>query len=219
MMDNQFYAEGESNYCINNEKDINWKWGIVEIKEGGAYSALLKLFTTKDEESGDFMGSNLELALKKKITSKNIRIKSILRSSSSTMVDGDISDMNSIVKRTFTTPVQGDDKEYDRDDFLTLQGDDKEYDRDDFLTLQGDDKEYDRDDFLTLLLVMYSKNKLVDFLTNQNLSSVDVTDISNGKENGKPKRSCKFRRIINSVGRGLRKMKHLFCCFSSTTVS
>ena len=204
MMDNQFYAEGESNYCINNEKDINWKWGIVEIKEGGAYSALLKLFTTKDEESGDFMGSNLELALKKKITSKNIRIKSILRSSSSTMVDGDISDMNSIVKRTFTTPVQGDDKEYDRDDFLTLQ---------------GDDKEYDRDDFLTLLLVMYSKNKLVDFLTNQNLSSVDVTDISNGKENGKPKRSCKFRRIVNSVGRGLRKMKHLFCCFSSTTDS
>jgi hypothetical protein len=204
MMDNKFYAEGESNYCINNEKDINWKWGIVEIKEGGAYSALLKLFTTKDEESGDFICSNLELALKKKITSKNIRIKSILRSSSSTMVDGDISDMNSIVKRTFTTPVQGDDKEYDRDDFLTLQ---------------GDDKEYDRDDFLTLLLVMYSKNRLVDFLTNQNLSSVDVTDISNGKENGKPKRSCKFRRIINSVGRGLRKMKHLFCCFSSTTVS
>lgn len=189
MMDNKFYAEGESNYCINNEKDINWKWGIVEIKEGRAYSALLKLFTTKDEESGDFICSNLELALKKKITSKNIRIKSILRSSSSTMVDGDISDMNLIVKRTFTTPVQGDDKEYDRDDFLTL------------------------------LLVMYSKNKLVDFLTNQNLSSVDVTDISNGKENRKPKRSCKFRRIINSVCRGLRKMKHLFCCFSSTTVS
>jgi hypothetical protein len=54
---------------------------------------------------------------------------------------------------------------------------------------------------------MYSKNRLVDFLTNQNLSSVDVTDISNGKENGKPKRSCKFRRIINSVCRGLRKMK------------
>jgi hypothetical protein len=48
-------------YDYNNEKDINWKWGIVEIKEGRAYSALLKLFTTKDEESGDFICSNLEL--------------------------------------------------------------------------------------------------------------------------------------------------------------
>ena len=188
MMDNKFYAEGETNYCINNEKDINWKWGIVEIKEGGAYSALLKLFTTKDEESGDFICSNLELALKKKTTSKYISIKSIIKSNSSTIINGDISDMNSILKRKLTIPVQGENKEFDGD-------------------------------FLTLLLVMYSKNKLVDFLSSPNLSSVDVTDISNGKENGKSKRSCKVRRMIHSLCRGLRKVKQLFCCFSSPTVS
>ena len=38
---------------------------IVEIKEDGAYSGVLKLFTAKDDESGDFINSNLELALKK----------------------------------------------------------------------------------------------------------------------------------------------------------
>jgi hypothetical protein len=35
-MENKFYAEGESDYCINNEIDINLKWGILEIKEDGA---------------------------------------------------------------------------------------------------------------------------------------------------------------------------------------
>ena len=58
-------------------------------------------------------------------------------------------------------------------------------------------------DFLNVLLVMYSKNKLtvVDFLSSQNLVLHDITDISNGKENGKPKRSSKFRRIIHNLGK------------------
>ena len=100
--------------------------------------------------------------------------------------------MNSILKRKLTIPVQGEDKEFDGD-FLTLQ----------------------------VLLVMYSKNKLtpVDFLSSPNLSSVDITDISNGKENRKSKRSCKIRRMIHSLCKGLRKVKQLFCCFSSPTVS
>ena len=100
--------------------------------------------------------------------------------------------MNSIIKRTLTTPVRGDDEQYKK-----------------------------KHDFLNVLLVMYSTNKLtvVDFLSSQNLVLHDITDISNGKENGKPKRSSKFRRIIHSLGKKkLRKMKNLFCRFSTPTV-
>ena len=82
---------------------------------------------------------------------------------------------------------------------------------------QCDDEEYDRQGFLNVLLYMYSKNKLVDILCSQKWVLLDITDISNnGKENRKPRRSSKFRRILHSV---CRRMKHLFCCFSSPTIS
>lgn len=85
----------------------------MEIKEDGAYRGVLKLFTAKDDESGDFISSNLELALKKeKKTKGHIRIKSLLKCYISTIVDGDISEMNSIIKRTLTTPVRGDDEQH-----------------------------------------------------------------------------------------------------------
>ena len=58
-----------------------------------------------------------------------------------------VSQMNSVIKRTFTTAVQG----------------------------QGDDEEYDRQDFLKVLLYMYSKNKLVDCLSSQNVTSMDIS--------------------------------------------
>jgi len=43
-------------------------------------------------------------------------------------------------------------------------------------------EQYDRDDFLNALLLMYSKNKLVEFLSSQNLTK--ITDSSDGKKNG-----------------------------------
>ena len=117
------------------------------------YSAILKLFTTKDEEFGNFICCKLQLALKKRTTLKNVRIKSILKSDTSTMVDGntgisdELSHKKDIYHRCPRTRWWWRIWQTGLSECINL-------------------------------LYMYCKNKLVDFLSSQNVTPMNIRDMS-----------------------------------------